>query len=241
VTAAGLLAGAGWKYREAHTRTALDDFWAPIVHDQSAVMMCTGGSVFAQNNFSGVATAGKDIDYPFVSMQSASAIADLSGLLARSVGVRTELQSAATTPLPELREHPVILLGGYNNPWTLRLLQPLRYHFSPETVAASIVDGAHPGVHWERDHSLPYSSADDYALVARYRDATTDSWVVALAGVGRNGTEAAAQFVTSPHYMQMLRDRIGSDYANRNVEAVLEVSVIDGKTGAPSIFAVYQW
>jgi hypothetical protein len=236
-----LLAGGGWKYREAHTRTALDDFWAPIVHDQSVVMMCTGGSVFAQNNFSGVATAGKDIDYPFVSMQSASAIADLSGLLARSGGAGTELQSAATTPLPELREHPVILLGGYNNQWTLRLLQPLRFHFSPESVAASIVDGTQPGVHWERDHTLPYSSADDYALVARYRDPTTDGWVIALAGVGRNGTEAAAQFVTSPHYMQMLRDRIGSDYANRNVEAVLKVSVIEGKTGAPSILAVYPW
>src|ERR1035441_1442915 len=52
---------------------------------------------------------------------------------------------------------------------------------------------------------LPYSSADDYALVARFHDATTDSWVVVLAGVGRNGTEAAAQFATSPHYMQIGR------------------------------------
>jgi hypothetical protein len=77
--------------------------------------------------------------------------------------------------------------------------------------------------------------------VARYLDPTTDGWVIALAGVGRNGTEAAAQFVSSPHYMQMLRDRIGSDYANRNVEAVLKVSVIEGKTGAPSIQAVYLW
>jgi hypothetical protein len=238
---AALLAGGGWKYHAAHPRTALDDFWAPIVRDQTVVMMCTGGSVFAQNNFSGVATAGKDIDYPFVSIQSASAIADLSGLLARSGGAGTQLQSAATTPLTDLREHPAILLGGYNNEWTIRLLQPLRFHFSPEAVASSIVDGAQPGVHWERDHSLPYSSADDYALVARYRDPTTDGWVIVLAGVGRNGTEAAAQFVTSPHYMQMLRDRIGSDFANRNVEAVLKVSVIDGKTGAPSIQAVYLW
>jgi hypothetical protein len=77
--------------------------------------------------------------------------------------------------------------------------------------------------------------------VARFRDATTDNWVVALAGVGRNGTEAAAQFATSPHYMQLLQDQIGSEFANRNVEAVLKVSVIDGKTGAPSIMAVHTW
>jgi hypothetical protein len=59
--------------------------------------------------------------------------------------------------------------------------------------------------------------------------------------VGRNGTEAAAQFVTSPHYMQMLRDQVGNDFSNRNVEVVLKVSVIDGKTGAPSILAVHAW
>jgi hypothetical protein len=108
-------------------------------------------------------------------------------------------------------------------------------------AAEAIVDAAHPGVHWERDETLPYSSADDYALVARFHDTTTDSWVVVLAGVGRNGTEAAAQFATSPHYMQLLRDQAGTDFANRNVEAVLKVSVIDGKTGAPSILAVHVW
>jgi hypothetical protein len=62
-----------------------------------------------------------------------------------------------------------------------------------------------------------------------------------MAGVGRNGTEAAAEFVTSPHYMQLLRDQLGKDFNTRNVEAVLKVSVIDGKTGAPSILAVHAW
>jgi hypothetical protein len=241
VLAVAALAAWGWRFRAAQARTALNEFWVPVLRDQPVVMICTGGSVFAQNNFSGVTTAGKDIDYPFISIQSASAIADLSGLLARSNGATTQLQSAATTPLTALREHPVVFLGGYNNQWTLRLLQPLRFHFSPEAVASSIVDQARPGTHWERDHSLPYSSADDYALVARFRDATTDGWVVMLAGVGRNGTEAAAQFVTSPRYMELLRDWVGSDFSNRNVEAVLKVNVIDGKTGAPSILAAYIW
>jgi hypothetical protein len=62
-----------------------------------------------------------------------------------------------------------------------------------------------------------------------------------LAGVGRNGTEAAAQFATSPHYMQLLRDKLGIDFANKNIEAVLKVSVIDGKTGAPAILETHVW
>ena len=132
----------------------------------------------------------------------------------------------------------MVLLGGYNNQWSMRLLAPLRFHFASEP-AESIVDQMQPQVVGCADPSLPYSSADDYALVARFRDITTDSWVVVLAGVGRNGTEAAAEFASSPHYMQLLRDQLERDFSNRNIEAVLKVSVIDGKTGAPSIVAVH--
>jgi hypothetical protein len=237
-----VLAGLGWRYRGIPpTRTPLDTYWAPVMHDQVAIPVCIGGSVFSQTHTSGVATATKDIDYPFVSMQSAAAVAQISALLARSGGPTTQLLAAATTPITELREQPVILLGGYNNQWTLRLVQPLRFHFGPVEADETIVDGAHPGVIWQRDSSLPYSSADDYALVARFRDTTTDSWVIALAGIGRNGTEAAAQFATSSHYMQLLRDQLGSDFANKNIEVVLKIKVIEGKTGAPTIQAVYAW
>ena len=199
----------------------------------------SGGVVFQQNGFSGVITAGKDIEYPFVSMQSAAAISQISGLVER-FGATTQVLSSPSTPLTELREHSVVLLGGYNNQWTMRLLQSQRFQFTQEPVE-SIVDRTQPQIHWSRDKSLPYSSADDYALVARFRDTTTGSWVVVLAGLGRNGTEAAAQFVTSPHYMQLLREQLGRDSSNRNIEAVLRVSVIEGKTGAPSILAVHTW
>src|ERR1019366_2342044 len=132
-----LIAGAGWRYRAVHPRTPLDSFWTPVLRDQTAMTVCIGGSVFSQTHLSGVATATKDVDYPFVSMQSVSAVAQLSALLESNGGVTTQLQPAATTPLTELKEHPVILLGAYNNQWTLRLLQPLRFHFGPVEAAAA--------------------------------------------------------------------------------------------------------
>lgn len=230
------------KHRGAPSQTAVEAFWAPVIRNQHTVILCTGSSAFAPNNHSGVTTADKTIEYPVVSMQAASAISQISATLEHS-GTATQLVPSATTSLPDLREHSVILLDVYNNDWTLRLLQPLRFHFLPYTPTGreNIVDQTRPQAHWERDTSQPYSSADDYALVARFRDPTIDGWVVVLAGEGRNGTEAAAQFVTSPHYMGLLRDSIGSGFASRNLEAVLKVSVIEGKTGAPSILAVYSW
>jgi hypothetical protein len=38
--------------------------------------------------------------------------------------------------------------------------------------------------------------------------------------------------------LQLLRDDIGKDFSNLNVEALVKVNVVDGKTGAPSIPAV---
>jgi hypothetical protein len=234
-----LLAGLGWKYSHGRPRTAVDEFWAPVLSQQGPVLLCTGSVVFAQGKFSGVVTAGKDIDYPFVSMQIVSAVAQLSSLLERS-GASTELVSSASIPLTDLRDHSLILLGGYNNQWTMRLLDPLRFHFTQEPVE-SIVDKTQPLAHWSRDRSVPYSSADDYALVARFRDPTTGSWVVVLAGLGRNGTEAAAHFVASPDYVQLLKNTLRKNLGQGNIEALLKVSVIDGKTGAPSILAAYAW
>ena len=228
-----------WKSHSVRAETDVSDFWMPVVHDSRSVLLCTGSVVFAKNEFSGVTTAGRDIDYPFVSMQIASSISQISGTLSQ-LGVSTQLLSSASTPLTDLREHSVTLLGGYNNEWTMRLLQPLRFHFTSEPVE-SIVDQLHPDVHWERNHSLPYSSADDYALLARFRDPVIDGWVVVVAGLGRNGTEAASQFSVSPHYLHLLRDQIGRNIGNQNLEVVLKVKVIDGKTGAPSILAVHTW
>ena len=230
-----------WRSRATHLESAVDAFWAPVLRDQHTVIVCTGSSVFAPQNKSGVETAGKDIDYTFVSMQIASAIAQVSSEMEHA-GTATQLASAATTPLPDLREHSVALLGGYNNQWTLRLTRPLRFYFIEDQGTREIIaDRMQPQTLYERDQSLPYSSADDYALVARFRDPTIDGWVVVMAGLGRNGTEAAAQFATSPHYMELLRDRLGSAFTNRNLEAILKVSVIEGKTGAPSILAVHSW
>ena len=230
-----------WTHRSIQSQSIVDDFWAPLTRDQRSVILCTGSVIFAQDKYSGVITAGSNgnVDYPFVSIQTASAIAQIDEAVERS-GASTQLIAAPWTTLTDLREHSITLIGAYNNQWTLRLLEPLRFHFLPDPQAR-IVDALNPKIGWERDESVPYSSADDYAVVARFRDPNIDGWVVALAGLGRNGTEAAAQFATSPHYLELLEQQLGSKFGNRNIEVVLKVGVINAKTGAPSIIAVHAW
>jgi len=236
-----VLAVSVWFFLHVHQSetAAIDRFWAPVLREKKVPLLVSGGVVFNNNQYSGTQTADRSIDYPFVSMQVAAALARVSGIIQRKGG-DVQVLPANTTTLSDLRDRPVILVGGYNNDWTLRLLETLPIHLGPVDRPA-ILDSASPSHRWERDHSLPYSSSDDFALVGRYRDATTGSVTVIIAGLGRNGTEAAAQFLTEPHYMQELESRLGKRISDANVEAVLKISVIQGRTGAPSILAVHSW
>ena len=235
-----VLAGFWIRHRSAPSR-AMEAFWEPVLREKSDILICAGGNTFMQSPVPEFVTAGKEIEYPYFSLQTAVSTTLLSALIERHGGT-AQFRFAASTPLPEFHEHPIILLNAFNNIWTQRLVEPLRFSLTPrEFRPQSIVDRMHPEINWHRDASIPYESADDYALVARFWDKTTDNWVVILAGLGRNGTEAATRFVVDPHYMQQLRERLGRDFSNRNIELVLKVSVVDGKTGAPTIMATYSW
>jgi hypothetical protein len=41
--------------------------------------------------------------------------------------------------------------------------------------------------------------------------------------------------------MQLLRDHLGHDFGTKNIEVVMKLSVIEGKTGAPTILTVRTW
>ncbi|WP_263385412.1 hypothetical protein [Granulicella arctica] len=122
----------------------------------------------------------------------------------------------------------------------MRLLRPTRFYFSPEP-SEGIIDRDHPDHQWIRDKSQPYASTDDYGLIARFNDGTTGSVVTVLAGLGRNGTEAAAQFATSSQYMQLIKARFKENPNRPNIEVVIKVSVVDGRTGSPSIEDAFLW
>jgi hypothetical protein len=224
---------------QAARTSAVDRFWSPVLHDRGTPLLVPGVVVYSPNPYSGTETATKDAEYPFVSVQIAAATARMSGMLQKN-GSAYQMQPANTTTLSDLRDRSVILIGAYNNTWTRRLLQDTHFRLdSPESPA--IVNTADPLQHWQRDHTLPYAASDDYAILGRFRDKTTGSMIVVVAGLGRNGTEAAAEFLTDAHYMAELEERLGKPIGDQNMEAVLKISVVDGKTGAPSLQAVTIW
>ena len=81
----------------------------------------------------------------------------------------------------------------------------------------------------------------DYGLVARFRDPTTEQFVMVAAGIGENGTIAASRLLTNERYLaELKKDKLFPRY-DQNFECIVETQIIDGKPGPPRIMAADVW
>ena len=175
---------------------------------------------------------------PVSDVVSYSKITDL--LTRHSVAYQTK--GSTDTTLDEMREGPVVLVGAFNNVWTMRLASRLRYRLVPKTDTVNMIqDSQHPETAWAFDNMQPaIVNSTDYAIVASYFDTTIEQHVVIAAGIGKNGTMAAAEFVTTDHYLKswLAEHKVP---ANKNVELVLSTDVLDGEPGPPHVIASAVW
>lgn len=225
--------------RSLPRKNSVDRFWAPVHASSSPVILCAGALSPSSSDQTGFTEADKKDDYPYVSVVTAGVLTGLANVFAKD-GTDYFLQPASSTTLTDMRLHPTVLIGAYNNKWSVLLLNDLRFRFAAKP-SSQIYDASNPAKIWSRPESLPYKDKDDYAIVARFHDSLTDNLIVVIAGLGKNGTEAAAQFVTTPRYLDLLYQQQRFDGLAGNMEIVLKTTVVDSKTGAPSIEAFYAW
>jgi hypothetical protein len=166
---------------------------------------------------------------------------EITDLLTRRTHVYRTKGSADTT-FEELRQGPVILIGGLDNVWTKRLVAPLRYSFFASTqLESEIRDSKDPSHVWKFNNmQLVSGDSRDYAIVASYFDSTIGQHVLVVAGIGKAGTQAAAEFVTSD---QDLKAWLAEEKVPRgkNVELVLSTEILDGEPGPPHVVASSVW
>jgi hypothetical protein len=226
------------RLRTEANNTSVDRFWQPLRVSSTPAIICPGAVIFSTNGLKGIAQAEKKDEYPYTSISTAGVIANLVDLFAK-YHMEYVVQPTSTITLTDMTRHPVVLIGAYDNEWTLRLLNDLRFRFAANPER-QIYDETNPSTIWVRPKGMPFKDQDDFAIVARFHDKLTDNTVIVIAGVGKNGTEAAARFVTTPRYLDLLNQQI-KDWASKNLEIVIKTKVVDSKTGAPSIEAVHVW
>ena len=221
-----------------------DKFWGPLVKPSETVLMVVGTShptpvipETEKTSFIDHMTG----PYHHVSLACAIALAHAAGVL-QLHGSAYEIKEDTETSLTDIRSRSLILVGGTNNAWTMHLVDPLRYRFIKGPMAQIQDTKNLRNTEWSIDFTKPYASvSSDYAIVARFHDATTEGPVMVIAGLGPYGTEAASEFVASPQYLGQILKTVPAGWENRNLEMVLKSNVIDGKVGPPVLVAVTVW
>jgi hypothetical protein len=177
-----------------------------------------------------------------ISLASVQVVSQVAGFL-ETQQKQFRIHEAYSTALQDLHRRPAILVSGYNNIWTMRLLRPLRFHLEQAGSLHYIFDTQHPERRdWAVDFDTPYlQQTVDYAIIARFYDPTTEGPVVVIAGIGSNGSQAAGEFVVSNDSLETVAHAAPHGSLRQNFEAVLRVEVIGGNSGAATVVASQFW
>lgn len=249
-----LLAAVGgvlfWSNANRVAHRADRQLWAPILEEPGQVHLVAAdlSATVSQTQAAETRQTGGLFDVlrmgEMVNYRDSLAQTDIVAFLARH-NKSYSLQLSTQATYPELQKSASILIGGLDNVWTMRVTGPLRYHFVRygNSFTFGIVDRQHPELGgWNEDLGQPTDRiTEDYALVARIFDQTTGRPVLVVAGLGANGTAAAAQFLLDPERTAELTAHAPRDWQRLNMEAVLRTQILDNHAGPPRLVACTFW
>ncbi|AFL89259.1 hypothetical protein Terro_3027 [Terriglobus roseus DSM 18391] len=227
----------GW--RSFRARNAVRAFWGPVFQSNQDTVICIG---YMRRRLE---TPSSATDMPTVAVPDAASYAAISALL-DTHGMHSRLIAANLATYPDLMGRNAVLLGAFNNPWTLRLSSALRYK-----VGRSDEGSNHRGAWIEdsvsKDHkrwTIPWVAeykdwTVDYAIAGRVHNPATGELTYFAAGAGKYATEAAGTFLTQERYLRMLPLAVNDPKIN--VEVVLKVDVVNATAGPPQLMAVSTW
>lgn len=237
-------AGLIWRFGRRNP-SPLDAVWNNLVSAQSPAVIAVGvpAPLYPAENTADEPSARQHLRNDHVSLSDLQALLRIVRLLDHK-GINYRVQPASSISLADLRQDPAILLGGLDNPWTMRAQQNLRFGLQSDGNGVDWISDSHdPGARkWLVDFNRPYSKVTtDYAIVAYFRDPGTQQPTLIVAGMGENGTKAASEFITDETQLnnalgESLRKRAASDF-----EVVLSTEVINGSTGAPMVLVKEAW
>jgi hypothetical protein len=231
-------------------RSAFDVFWDPILKSGDPVLIC----IADQNQYAAIAlrdaadptrqTILKD-NLSAVVIDDLNPVVKIAGVL-QAHGTKYSLKGEGTTTLTDLRNGPTVFVGAFDNAWTLRLTNPLRFHFAnnPEMTRFWIVDSEAPQrADWLIDRAKQQATNNyrDYAIVTRFTDSNTGKIAIVVAGVGRGGTIAAGEFLIDPIHLIEVENAMRAASGKKNMELVLSTEIIDGQPGTPKMEAAFFW
>jgi hypothetical protein len=236
-------------------KSAEDFFWKPLLDTPGSVLLAVGdvpngpptSSTDPGDQGAAIPIVHKTSS-PTVPFADAVTIARVLGVL-ESHGKKVVIRRESSSSFSDLREGPVVLIGAFNNEWSLRLTRQLRYTLAldAEKHLVYIKDAKNPTVRnwsWSTDKSPDHQGAaggpalQDYALISRIWNSETGHVVIVIGGLYTYGTQSAGEFLTDPQLMQNIVKEALLDNSHSNLQIVLGTTVTDETPGPPRVLAV---
>lgn len=249
-----VLAGTVFLFGALGSETPRTRFWDPVLRASGPVLIAVGDVPDGPPSFTGDESTdmppspkpGKSMP-PSVPFADTVTVARVTSLLSEG-GKQVILRRESASSFSDLRQQPVVLIGAFNNEWSLRLTRPLRFSLAmdPARNVLYIRDRDHPeSRQWSwniarhaRDTD-PVTSAPlrDYALVSRIVNSETGQVVVVIGGLYTYGTQAAGEFLSDPQLMSLAK-AVPLGETSKNLQIVLETDATQETPGPPRIVAV---
>jgi hypothetical protein len=251
---------AGW-LKPSTPHSALDRLWSPVLDSSSPVLLCVGQRPFVGFSATEPKSSSGQVQYAAttqttlfqlyylgsqnVAFPDVMTLGRLAGFL-QAKGKAYHIRGESSTTFEDLRDGPVVLIGAFNNDWSMRLVGPVgprRFSFERDGDTFWIKDVQNPS---DKSHAanyaMPYLSlTDDFALVSRVLDPVTERMVVLAGGLTGYGTVAAGEFLSNPAYMETITASAPGNWAHKNVEVLISTKVINGKSGPPKALIAHFW
>lgn len=246
-------------------RSDLDRLWEPVLKAPGPVLVCVGlqvaynlRSARAQDEIQGILPQHLDnaatpaireqdlvlLRDRYVAMDDALCLVRLTSLLER-YHKPYRIRAERSLSFADLRDTPAVLIGAFDNPWTLRTGGQLRFTFTKdgEHDTGMVFDRDHPEkTDWKLTNYWPnWDIPFDYAIVTRMLDTTTDRLVVIAAGLTQYGTVGAGEFLTNQEYFAEAVRQFKGDWRKKNLQIVLRVPVVNRTSGHPQVLATHLW
>jgi hypothetical protein len=273
LTLAAIFIVTGYRHQK-QTESAADLFWSPVFNSSRPVLICLAKPVvyrpaddlyeqYARSHPGTFQTIFQRLDEELpldpndklawkdihVSPEFGLATGDvyagfsIASLLAQ-MGKASALRIGNNCSFEDLRDSPSVVIGAYNNRWTMQMASNLHFAFQwdPATgYSPRIKENIPSGSVWIAESGPDLKYSVDYGIVTRLVDSDTGKLLISIGGLRAAGTQAAGELISDPQYLAEALRTAPNDWSKRNMQIVVETKVTDTIPGPPQVVATYFW
>jgi len=252
-------------------QTAEEKFWAPVFATEQPVLICLAKPVVYRPSFdlyqsyrkshpgsfeteversNQMLPLGPDqqvrwrdiVAYPDygVAVGDVYAAVRVSSLLGQ-IGKPSQVRIGANYSFEDLSNSPSVIVGAFNNKWTMQIMHGLHFSFVEDKGVYMIREQIPGGRVWRSSLTGIQQAGEDYAIVARLLDSKTGQFTIVAAGVTGSGTEAAGEFISNSEFLGRGLQALSPGWEKANLELILKTTVTDSVAGPPQVIAAHAW